>query len=78
MKKIRGLQAIEKPLASLPYAIGKHILDHIQKTHSLRTSHRDHGQNRCGKSSLCNALFQVKLRPSVMLTPAPVTYCDSD
>ncbi|KJH63224.1 hypothetical protein [Pantoea agglomerans] len=31
MKKSEGLQAIEKPLASLPYAIGKHILDHIQK-----------------------------------------------
>ncbi|CNL35762.1 GTPase [Yersinia frederiksenii] len=31
MKKSEGLQAIEKPLASLPHAIGKHILDHIQK-----------------------------------------------
>ncbi|EKF65761.1 hypothetical protein B194_1130 [Serratia plymuthica A30] len=25
MKKSEGLQAIEKPLASLPHAIGKHI-----------------------------------------------------
>jgi len=31
MKKLECLQAIEKPLASLPNAIGKHILDHIQK-----------------------------------------------
>ena len=31
VKKSEGLQAIEKPLASLPHAIGKHIFDHIQK-----------------------------------------------
>lgn len=43
MKKSEGLQAIEKPLASLPHAIGKHILEHIPVIGIIRavTLHSD-------------------------------------
>ncbi|STI02764.1 putative GTP-binding protein [Escherichia coli] len=32
-----AIEAIEKPLSSLPYSLSRHILEHLRKTHQSRT-----------------------------------------
>ena len=77
MKKSEALQAIERPLASLPHAIVKPILEHIQTITHYEPVIGIMGKTGAGKSSLCNALFQGKLRRSAMWGPVPAMCCAS-
>ena len=66
-----AIEAIEKPLSSLPYSLSRHILEHLRKLTSHEPVIGIMGKSGAGKSLLCNALFQGRSPRSVMFTPAP-------
>ena len=57
------IEAIEKPLSSLPYSLSRHILEHLRKLTSHEPVIGIMGKSGAGKSSLCNALFQGEVTP---------------
>lgn len=63
MRKSDGLQAIEKPLASLPAAVRNLILDRIHNLTRYEPVIGIMGKTGSGKSSLCNALFAGEVTP---------------
>ncbi|MBS3049231.1 GTPase family protein [Enterobacter mori] len=63
MHKSDGLQAIEKPLSSLPLAIGGPIIKHIHKLAHHEPVIGIMGKTGAGKSSLCNELFRGEMSP---------------
>ncbi|EEV3414025.1 GTPase family protein [Escherichia coli] len=58
-----AIEAIEKPLSSLPYPISRHILEHLRKLTRHEPVIGIMGKSGAGKSSLCNALFQGEVTP---------------
>ncbi|EFO1736683.1 GTPase family protein, partial [Escherichia coli] len=58
-----AIEAIEKPLFSLPYSLSRHILEHLRKLTSHEPVPGIMGKSGAGKSSLCNALFQGEVTP---------------
>ncbi|HAW2631218.1 TPA: hypothetical protein JLQ17_004461, partial [Escherichia coli] len=58
-----AIEAIEKPLSSLPYSLSCHILEHLRKLTSHEPVIGIMGKSGAGKSSLCNALFQGEVTP---------------
>ncbi|EFC6818883.1 hypothetical protein FD503_24985 [Escherichia coli] len=67
-----AIEAIEKPLSSLPYPISRHILEHLRKLTSHEPVPGIMGKSGAGKSSLCNALFQGEVPPvSALMTVLP-------
>ncbi|WP_249926860.1 YfjP family GTPase, partial [Escherichia coli] len=58
-----AIEAIEKPLSSLPYSLSRHILEHLRKLTSHEPVPGIMGKSGAGKSSLCNALFQGEITP---------------
>lgn len=63
MTKSDGLQAIEKPLASLPATVRNLILDHFHTLSRYEPVIGIMGKTGSGKSSLCNALFAGEVTP---------------
>lgn len=49
-----AIEAIEKPLSSLPYSLSRHILEHLRKLTSHEPVIGIMGKSGAGKSSLCN------------------------
>ena len=58
-----AIEAIEKPLSSLPYSLSRHILEHLRKLTRHEPVPGIMGKSGAGKSSLCNALFQGEVTP---------------
>ena len=56
-----AIEAIEKPLSSLPYSLSRHILEHLRKITSHEPVIGIMGKSGTGKSSLCNAIFQSRI-----------------
>ncbi len=61
MSKSDGLQAIEKPLASLPATVRNLILDHFHTLTRYEPVIGIMGKTGARKSSLCNALFAANI-----------------
>lgn len=63
MQKSYGLQALEKPLASLPHTLRNLILERIHSLTQYEPVIGIMGKTGVGKSSLCNALFASEVSP---------------
>ncbi|XEH49581.1 GTPase family protein [Edwardsiella tarda] len=63
MHKSDGLQALEKPLASLPLTLRNLILERLQGLTQYEPVIGIMGKTGAGKSSLCNALFAGDVSP---------------
>ena len=58
-----GLQALDKPLASLPHALRQAILNSLRHLTRYEPVIGIMGKTGAGKSSLCNALFHGEVSP---------------
>ncbi|ECN6753445.1 GTPase family protein [Salmonella enterica subsp. enterica serovar Newport] len=58
-----GLQALERPLASLPHTLRRLILERIQTLTHYEPVIGIMGKSGAGKSSLCNTLFHGEVSP---------------
>ena len=63
MHKLDRLQAIEKPLASLPHNLRNSIIERIRNLTHYEPVIGIMGKTGVGKSSLCNALFHSEVTP---------------
>ncbi|AXC29066.1 GTPase family protein [Raoultella sp. X13] len=63
MQKSDGLQAFEKPLASLPHTLRYLILERLRSLTQYEPVIGIMGKTGTGKSSLCNALFASEVSP---------------
>jgi small GTP-binding protein len=73
MNKTDGLQALEKPLASLPDTLRQLILERIQNLTHYEPVIGIMGKSGAGKSSLCNELF-----PGEVSAVSDVNACTRD